>query len=354
VVKVEFGNGVYPEEQWGPGKLRRWIGSSGEIKLINDGPLVTLNVRFVAESFRIPRLLRAILGNAVLLEAVIPPSAPLFVSIKQVPVKTGTTVLTLAPAEPADRFSMFLKTNDNRRVTVAIGPVSVIDSNLPEATREETAAFPERDIQLPFLTPEENEGFNLRRQGRLLEAWHVLHPVIVSGKGHPLTYAAGGLTAMAMDDLDDAIAAFDLGAKAQGNDPYAVTGRRISALLAPYMHKSEMLVSRSEDPGRAFRQGGEIYRAVSLYHTILAQDSANLQATYWLGFLSLLGGQFSDARSLFRTFIMMRPNTEDARVQKEILFLIPNAPVSSSLGPANLPQPVRRPRDRAIAVRHLL
>lgn len=324
VVKVGFGQGVYPEEQWEPGKLRRWISSSGEILLTNEGPLITLDVRFVAESFRIRRLLRAIVGNTVLLEAAIPPSAPLFVSIKRVPVKTGTTVLTLAPAEPADQISRFLATKDTRRVTLAIGPVSVIDSTLPEAIREETGAFPGREIRLPVLTPEENKGFNLGGQGRLLEAWYVLHPVIASRHGHPLAHTVGGVTALALDDLDGAISAFALGSKALGNDPYAVLGRRISAILGPYLDRSEMLMSRSADPGRAFRQRGEIYRAVSLYHTILARDPANPQATYWLGFLSLLGGQYRDARSLFRTVIAMRPNTEDARVLKDLLLYVPH------------------------------
>jgi len=323
-VKVEFGQGVYPEERWERGKLRRWISSSGELLLINEGPPITLDVRFVAESFRIRRLLRAIVGNTVLLEAAIPPSAPLFVSIKRVPVKTGTTVLTLAPAEPADQVGRFLATKDTRRVTVAIGPVSLIDSTLPDAAREETGAFPDWQTRLPVLAPAENESFNLCQQGRLLEAWYVLRPVIASGHGHPLAYAVGGITALALDDLDGATSAFGLGSKARGNDLYAVLGRRVSGILGPYLDRSEMLLSRSADPGRAFRQRGEIYRAVSLYQTILGRDSANPQATYWLGFLDLLGVHYLDARSLFRTFIATRPNTEDARVLKDLLFYVPH------------------------------
>jgi hypothetical protein len=325
IVKIDFGKGVYPEEQWEPGKFRRWIGPSGEILLINDGPPVDIDVRFVAESFRIPRLLRAVVGETVLLETVIPPSAPLFVAVKRVSIKSGTTVLTLAPAEPADRISQFQATSDNRQVSVAIGPISVIDSNLPEAIREQTGAFPDRQTQLPFLTAKENEVFNLAQQGRLQEAWYAYRdPVIASGRGHPLIYAVAGLTALALDDLDGAVTAFALGTKARGGDPYALEGRKLSALLGPYLHKSEMLASRSADPGRAYRESGEIYRAVSVYHSILVQDSANPQATYWLGFLSLLGDQFLDVRRLFGAFIETRPGTEDARVLKDLLAFLPH------------------------------
>lgn len=313
-ITARYGTGFYSEEVWGYRKTRRWMRQVGEVELANGRNSGLFDIGLYVESFRIPRDMEVLLrGHRVgAFRAV--PGAQLFQVLRGLVVPAGSITLTFRSLQPPDRISAYRGGSDHREVTVALSPLWIFPSGTPEARRMQPSAFPGSDVQLAFLSPEENQGHELRREGRLLEAWDVLASLAQAGHAHAITYPVAGLVALALDDLEGARAMFHRGGQTRGMDPLSVQARRISAELATYLGRSELILRRSEDPGLPLRQKGEIYRAVALYRSALARRSCDLHAAYWLGLLLALAERWEEAGSLFRCVIEQRPDSADARM----------------------------------------
>lgn len=313
------GANFYGQEQWEPGKLRRWMNNDGELHLRNDGGAAHVDLRFLAESFRIPRILQVRMGGRTLLEAAIPPAASLYVVVKGIPLESGESTLVLSAFPGPDQVSRYLKSDDQREVSLAFGPFSTIDAATPEAQHEQTAAFPRADRSFPQLSPLENAAGNLRREGRLLEAWDAYRAALASDRIHPTTYPFAGLTLVALDRLDDARPVFARGSRVEGGGLAAGYVQRLCTHLLDYLDHSELLAQRASDPGREYRQRGEIYRAVLVYWQALARDPQDLVASYWLGLLTALAERRSEAAPLFDTVVARsRPDSADAQMVREL------------------------------------
>ena len=287
-VTVTPGANFYGQETWEPGKLRRWMRNDGDLRLQNNSGPLNIDLRFAAESFRISRTLHVSMGGRVLFEVTVPPAAPLFVAVKDIPLPPGESEIALSATPGPDRVSQFLGSADDRQVSVAFGPFSVIDAHSPQAQLEETAAFPEASRRVAGLSTLENAAGDLRRQGRLLEADAVYQEVLASRQINPSTYLWDGLSLVALDRLGDARPLFERGSRLGGLDVVTSSVRDACGRLLEYLGQSELLAGRPTDPAKEFRQSGEIYRAVALYRSVLAHDPQNLAASYWLGLLSAL------------------------------------------------------------------
>jgi tetratricopeptide (TPR) repeat protein len=316
-IAIAQGSNFYGQEEWEPGKVRQWMSNNAELRIQNNGAPIRVHLRFVAESFRVPRRLQVRVGGQVHLELTIPPE-PLYVVAKDVPLAAGETVVVLSADPGPDKVSQYHASSDQRELSIAFGPFSAIDAQTPQAQREETAAFPQADRVMPQLSAIENEAGNLRREGRLLEAKDAYQRALTSDTIYPTTYLWAGLTQIVLDDLNNARTTLTKGRSAGGVNAAALTVRQACAKLLDYMDRSELLADQARDPARAFRQRGEIYRAVAVYRRILQQDPENLVASYWLGLLSALAERPNEAKPLLGTVARGRPDSPDAAMAREL------------------------------------
>jgi tetratricopeptide (TPR) repeat protein len=311
------GANFYNQEQWEPGKFRRWMRNDGDLRIQNNGGPLSIDLRFVAESFRIARTLRVQMGDHALLEVTVPPAASLFVAVKDVQVPSGDSLIVLSASPGPDQASRYLKNGDDRELTVAFGPFSVIDAHSPQAQLEETAAFPEASRRVPGLSALEDTAGDLRRQGRLLEANAAYQEVLTSRQIHPSTYLWEGLSLVALDRLDEARPLFERGSRLGGLDVVTSSVRDACGRLLGYLGQSALLAGRPADPAREFRERGEIYRAVALYRSTLTRDPQNLAASYWLGLLSALAERPREAIPLLDVVAKRSPaGSADATMAK--------------------------------------
>jgi|GEM_PF-1423000 hypothetical protein len=313
------GGGFYQEEQWEPGKLRRWMDNNARLLVCNQGESTSADLRFTAESFRISRNLSVLFNNEQILDVSIPASAALFVVAKRLWIAQGCSTIVFSASPGPDRPSQYLNTRDTRDLSIAFGPFSMIDARLPEAQREQTGAFPVADHRIPGLSPVENLAGNLRRQGRLLEADYAYKKALNSGQVQPSTYLWAGLTRIGLDRTNEAIPLFQQCAKLDSRLPRAGLIRRACSLLATYVRRSDLLRDAASDPGRNFRKRGEIYKAVALYRSILAHDPQNLTASYWLGLLTALAERPREARPLLAVVARRSPeDSPDGQMAREL------------------------------------
>jgi len=311
------GANFYGQEEWAPGKLRRWMRNDGELRIQNDGPAVRINLRFVAESFRIPRTLRVRVGGESMFDGIIPPE-PLRVVVKDMPVAAGETVVVFSAAPGPDRVDRYLNSGDTREVSIAFGPISAIDAQTPEAQREETAAFPAVERQLSRLSPLENTAANLRRAGRLLEAREVYAAALSADRIDPTTYLWAGLTLVGLDDLEGARAVFARGRQVGGLGVVAVFVRRECARLGDYLDRSALLAHPDLDPALSLRKQGAVSRAVAVYRQVLVEKPGDLYASYWLGVLTAVAERPREAAPLFAVVARAVPAGPDATMVGEL------------------------------------
>ncbi len=317
-ITTRHGANFYGQEQWEPGKLRRWMRNDAELRIENNGAPMRIDLRFIAESFRISRRLQVHVGWQVLLDVAIPPE-PLYVVAKDVPLAAGETVVVFSTTSGPDRVAQYLKSSDQRELSIAFGPFSAIDARTPEAQREETAAFPQVDRALPQLSSIENAAGNLRREGRLLEARDAYAAALATNGVDPTTYLWAGLTLIALDDLSDARAVLTRGRRAGGLSLAGLPVAQACARVLDYMGRSELLADQDKDPGRASRQRGEIYRAVTVYRRMLQQEPENIVASYWLGLLTALAERPRDAMPLLGAVARGRPDSPDGAMARDLL-----------------------------------
>jgi tetratricopeptide (TPR) repeat protein len=317
-VAATAGVNFYPEEQWEPGKLRRWMRNDAELRVENAGSALPVNLRFVAESFRIPRQLQVRVARQVVLDVTVP-AEPLYVVIKGMPLAAGETVVTFSAAPGPDQVSLYRRSADTRELSIAFGPFSAIDARSPEAQREETAAFPQADRVVPNMSAAENTAGNLRRQGRLLEARDAYDAALASDRADPTTYIWAGLTLIALDDLRNARVVLTRGQHGDDASPTARSAQQTAARVLDYLDRSPLLAHQDQDPARAFRQRGEIDRAVAIYRRVLQQEPQNLAASYWLGLLSGIAERPKEAAPLLETVARASPDTADGAMAREML-----------------------------------
>jgi hypothetical protein len=314
---MAYGANFYSQEEWEPGKLRRWMRNDGELRIKNDGPAMRITLRFVAESFRIPRTLRVRVGGESTFDGVIP-TEPVFVVVKDTPVAAGETVVMFSAAPGPDRVDRYLNSADAREVSIAFGPISAIDARSPEAQREEAAAFPAVERHLPRLSPLENTAANLRRAGRLLEAREAYAAALNADRIDPTTYLWAGLTLVGLDDLEGARAVFARGRQVGGLGVVAVFVRRECARLADYIDRSVLLAHPDLDPALTLRKQGAVSRAVAVYRQVLTEKPGDLYASYWLGVLTAVAERPREAAPLLAAVSRAMPAGPDAAMVSEL------------------------------------
>lgn len=307
----------YHMEEWQPGKTRRWMRNGGELRIRHQGPPVRVNVRFPAESFRISRTLQVRSDQGLVLEATIP-SGSLYVVIKDLAIPREEIVLVLSSPQGTDEVDRYLKNGDKRHVSIAFGPFSAIDARTPDAQREQTGAFPQAERIQASLSPRENVASNLRREGRLSEAREEYRAILAADRIHSSSYLWSGLTLVLLDDLDAARAVLDRGRRLSGVGLTAMGIRRAASRLRVYLDQSELLASRETDPGRGYRQRGEIYRAADLYRTMLRRRPGDVVASYWLGLLTVLAERVREAAPLLETVAAANPESPDAALIRDL------------------------------------
>lgn len=311
-------SGFYPEEVWRPGKIRRWMREEGSVEVANGGGALRVDLGFYMESFRVPRSVEVLLDGVRVGVVRAPAGAQMFHVLRDLRLPAGPVLLTFRSLSGVDRISTYLGGSDRREVSVALGPLRILPSDSPQAKRMQPSAFPGPDTRLAFLSPEENDGHELRREGRLLEAWDKLAPVARVGRAHAITYPLAGIVALALDDLEGAREMFDRGKGVRGWDPLSVQARRMSGALRAYLDRSELIAQRSQDPALLERRRGEVYRAVPRYRAVMARRPCEMQAAYWLGILLALAEQGKEAGEQFRCVLEERPDSADARMLLEL------------------------------------
>jgi tetratricopeptide (TPR) repeat protein len=308
----------YAQEEWEEGKLRRWMRNNGEVRIRISGSPAHVNIRFYAESFRIPRTLEVQSGGRSLAQVTIP-TEPLYVIVRDLPVSREEVRLRFVASPGPEVVDEHLRNGDRREVSIAFGPISIIDAASPQAAREQPGAFPNVWHIAPGLSKLENLASNLRREGRLTEAWDAYEAALSTGRVHPSTYIWAGLTRLALDDLPGARLLLNRGRQQWGFSPTMVFARRASARLYDYLNRSEMIAGREADPARRHRQRGEIHRAVAIYRDILGRRPGDLTASYWLGLLTSLAERPKEAAPLLETIARARPDSADAALIRELL-----------------------------------
>jgi len=291
--------------------------NDGEVRIRISGSPARVNVRFYAESFRIPRILQIQSASRSLAQLAIP-TEPLYVIVRNLPVSTGEIELRFIASPGPDVVDEYLKNGDRREVSIAFGPISIIDAASPQALREQPGAFPNVEHAAPGLSKPENLASNLRREGRLTEAWDAYEAALSTGRVHPSTYVWAGVTRLALDDLPGARLLLDRCRRQWGFSLATIFARRASARLYDYVDRSEMIAGRGGDPARRHRQSGEIYRAVAIYRDILRQRPGDLTASYWLGLLASLAERPKEAAPLLETVAQARPDSADAALIREL------------------------------------
>jgi len=301
--------------------VRYWMRNRGQIVLRNTGAPRTVNVRLMAESFRVARRLEVWADEDRVLETLIYPE-PLYVVVKGVRAPAGRSTLVLVVPEGADRVDRYLRSHDRREVSIAVSPPLVVDADDPEAAREVTAAFPRVERTVPALSPVENRAANLRREGRLTEAWEA-YRIALEARPHPSTYVWAALTLTALDQLSAARDVLARGRTVAGLSASAIGARSVAGRLLEYLETSEVLAQRGRDPALEARRRGEIYRAVLIYREVLRADPDHLLANYWMGVLLAVAERGREAAPYLERVVRRRPEGPDARLIRDLQRFLP-------------------------------
>lgn len=314
------GENFGPLEVWGDGKKRRWI--TNDARLIIENPQAqarTINLRFVAESFFQERTLD-ILFEDELIEQVRVPPAPLFIVVKNLNIPPGEKTIVFHSPEGPENIDARLGTGDKRNVSIAFGEFDWIESSLPKAKKERSGAFSQRPAWYDWLTADENEAYNLQREGRFSETAEVYQKATAAKSAHPSTYIWLGLSLLIVNEKDEARQIFQETLSLRGWRPKVRAARRSARRLIDYLSDSEIINHPQEDKGLSLRSSGEIARAVRLYQEMLKENPMNLYAHYWLGLMYFVAERPEEAIPHMNKVTELAPETHDAKFFKEVKF----------------------------------
>jgi len=315
-VSVQIGANFYPLETWEPGKQRGWMSQDGEIFLVNEsGQTQTINLRFNAEAFHIPRDLRIITNGRVIAQWAIEPLAQRYIVLKALEVKPGRDRIVFHTPQPPLVPARVTNSQDQRPLSVAFSPFSIISASAPEAQMEWTAPFAAGPAHSPYFTAQENAAHYFRRQGRLLEAARAYEAAFADG-GSDYTYLFYGLTLLVLDRRAEGKRAFQQCVGLPGTDLRSARVRDLCQQAAAYVDESLILNQPELDPGRRARAEGRILEAVQTYERTLARNPDAVHAHYWLGIIKTLAERRTEARAHVERVIALAGDSPDGRFLK--------------------------------------
>lgn len=319
-INLVVGENFGPLEIWGDGKKRRWITNDARLIVKNSQVQVrTINFRIVAESFFQERTLD-ILFEDELIEKVSLPPAPLFIVVKNLKIPPGEKTIIFHSPEGPENIDARLGTGDKRHVSIAFGEFDWIDSSLPQAKKERTGAFSQRPAWYDWLTDDENEAYNLQREGRFSEAIEIYQKAITTKSADPSTYIWLGLSLLIVNQKEEAARVFQQALTLRGWGLKAIVVRRFGRRLRDYLTNSEIVNHLEEDQGSSLRSTGEIARVVVLYQKTLKENPQDLYAHYWLSLIYFVAERPEKAIPRMNKVSELAPGTHDAKFFQEVKF----------------------------------
>lgn len=318
-VTITIGANFYPLETWEPGKQRRWMSQNGEIFVLNEtGRVASINLRFYAEAFHIPRDLRITRDGRLLAQWAIEPRAQRYIVVKGLSVEPGRQRVVFQSAQPPLVPAEIMKSTDRRPIAVAFSPFSIIPADSVEARQEWTAPFAAVPRVSPFFTPLENRANDFRREGRLPEAVQVYEQALARG-ATDYSYLLYGLTLMALERRADALQVVAECVALRSGAARRAWVRGLCEKAVAYLRESRILAEPDRDPGRRARAAGKIYEAVDIYERTVAEDPDDVHAHYWLGILKALAERRTQARPHIERVIALAGNSPDGRFLRSLM-----------------------------------
>lgn len=311
LITVTYGANFYGQEEWDPGKLRRWMRNNGEIFLTNESSSVeVVNVRFYAEAFQIPRELYISMDGRLLAQWATQPHSQRYIVIKALVLAPGRHRMVFhTPQVPSAPLT---KSTTERELSIAFSPFSVIPANSPEAQGEWTAPFANGPTASKYFTPLENIAYNLRREGRFSEAARADELAMANGATE-YVYLLHGMTLLTLDRRTEAAQAFQRCMDLPGAGLRRAWVRSLCRQVKTYMAESPILLQSDRDPGRRARAEGKLYEAVETYEQMAAKAPDAVQAHYWLGIIDALAERRAESRVHLERVIALVGDTPDGR-----------------------------------------
>lgn len=309
-----------PLEIWGDGKKRRWITNDARLMVKNSQAQArTINLRFVAESFFQERTLNILFGNELIEKVSLPP-APLFIVVKNLKIPLGEKSIIFHCPQGPENIDAQLGSGDMRNVSIAFGEFDWIESSLPQAKKERTGAFSQRPAWHDWLTADENEAYNLQREGRFSEAVEIYQKATATKSVDPSTYIWLGLSFLILNQKEEAARVFQKARTVRGWDLKAIVVRRSARRLIDYLNNSEIINHLEEDEGLSLRSTGEIARVVELYQKILKENPQDLYSHYWLSIMYFVAERPEKATRHWNKAAELSSGTHDVKSFREVKF----------------------------------
>ncbi len=312
-ITVTYGANFYRQEEWEPGKLRRWMRSDGEIFLHNEsGRPEAINLRFYSEAFHVPRELRIIMDGRLLAQWAIEPHAQRYIVIKSLVLEPGQHRVIFHTPQAALVPAAVGTGRDQRTLSVAFSPFSVIPASAPEAQLEWTGAFAAVPWESKIFSPQENVANVLRREGRLAEAARAYELALTKG-ANEFSYLMYGWTLVALERGSKGLPVLQQCVAIPGWSLQKIRVRDLCQKTADYLKDSLILRQPDRDPGHRARADGKIYEAVETYQRVVSRDPAAIHAHYWLGMLNALAERRAEARVHLNRVVIIVGDTPDGR-----------------------------------------
>lgn len=317
-VTITIGANFHPLETWEPGKQRRWMSQNGDLFVLNEtGRATSINLRFYAEAFHIPRDLRITADGKLLAQWAIEPRAHRYIVVKALGVEPGRHRIVFQSAQPPLAPAEVMKSTDRRPLSVALSPFSIIPAESAEAQQEWTAPFAAVPRVSSMFTPLENRANDFRREGRLLEAARVYEQALARG-ATDYSYLLYGLTLMALERRNEGVQVMAECVALRGAAPRRAWVRGLCEKAVAYLGESRILAEPERDPGRRARAIGKMYEAVEIYERLAAEDPDAVHAHYWLGILKALAERRVQARPHFERVIAVVGDSPDGRFLRSL------------------------------------
>ncbi|MGH2361253.1 MAG: hypothetical protein ACRDGM_12035 [bacterium] len=270
------------------------MSNDGEIFLVNEAGAQTINLRFTAEAFHISRELQINVDGRRVAQWTIEPRAERYIVVRALPLDPGRHRAVLHTIQPPQSPASLGRGSDQRALSVAFGPFSVIDAAVREARTDWTAPFATGPVESKYFTPAENAAHYFRRQGRLLEAARGYELVIGDG-ATDYTHLLFGMTLLSIDRRADAKRVFQLCTTLKTPGMRGAWVRDLCVKAAAYVDQSPILSQSGIEPGRPARAEGRIGDALETYRRIVVREPNAVQAHYWLAMIYGLAERRSDA-----------------------------------------------------------
>lgn len=281
-MRIQVAANFYPEERWDFDRVRRWMSNDGEIVVASDASHSQIvNLRFLAEAFHIARDLQVNVDGRRAAQWTIEPRSERYIVVRTLTLDPGRHRVIFHTVQPPQSPAGIGQGGDQRSLSVAFGPFSLVDANSPEGRADFTSPFATGPVESKYFTPAENAAHYLRRQGRLLDAARAYEQIVGDG-ATDYTYLLYGMTLLSVDRRADAKRVFHQCAALRTPGMRGAWIRDLCARAAAYVDESPILTQSGIDPGRAARAEGRIGDALETYQRIVAREPNAVPAHYWL------------------------------------------------------------------------